>query len=82
MVTSTSCRCRGVFASKIGALLHNESLPLPQKALVHVSYKERHMTVLAGGLTHLGCIEVILELDVTGKELHHNDRADVLAGLV
>ena len=71
-----------MLASKIGALLHNKSLPLPQKALVYVGYKERHLTVLAGGLTHLGCIVVILELDLTGEELRHNDGADVLAGLV
>ena len=71
-----------MFASKIGALFHNESLPLPQKALVHVGYKERHLTVLSGGATHLDCIVVILELDLTGEELSHDDGADVLAGLV
>lgn len=82
----TNCRrrscCSGVFASKIGALLHNESLPLPQKALVHVSYEERHLTILSGGPTHLYRIVVTLELDLTGEELRHDDGADVLAGLV
>lgn len=82
-VTSRRCSCcSGVFASKIGALLHNESLPLPQKALVHVSYEERHLTILSGGPTHLDSIVVTLELDLTGEELRHDDGADVLAGLV